>query len=758
MSDSDSEENADVLFDLLEIAQQQEESLLASEPGRSQVNGRRMDQDKASKYPKSVFLILGTEFCERFNYYGMRAILVIYLTEWLGQGYNSAVALFHLFAMLSYFSPVLGAIIADGYLGRYRTILYISMVYAAGTLVVSLTAFPPPEMYGPIIGLLLISLGTGGIKPCVTAFGGDQFSSGQEKWRMSFFSAFYFIINLGSTLSTFITPVLRADVHCIEDSCYPLAFGVPAALMLTSIVIFFSGRNHYKHIPPTGNLFGQVARCVWRGAKLRLKNGKRQGEGAHWLDYATDKFEEGFVSDVKALLNVLWLFLPLPLFWALFDQQGSRWTLQAVDMNGDMGKLGRLKPDQMQVLNPILILLLIPVFERLIYPCLDRIKVPNRPLQRICVGMLLCSVSFVLAGFVQLKLEDGKESSLNGQSGVTFMNAASCNATVKTEFYSGSLSLGEISPTQHIPAGDFQATINCGAGIAPTTSFSKSFSTQRDRAYRLVIFPADTENVSSVMFPDKRKHDKDGKASVSFAALFPPAYPSETVNVSLREYKHGRASHRLALEEQLSVRNASDFLLVEPRTYQVLVEGNVTASLIRFGSGSIQTVVLSLVPGKDPDQTQSRFETLQFVTVQENEVSMAWQIPQYAVITCGEILFSITGLSFAYSQAPASMKSILQACWLLTVAGGNLIVIIVAESRIVPEQSSEFFIFASLMFLDTLLFGAMAYFYTGYSAAHRKAEHLDLDDRTTLVDAMSDTNGYDVRMDKVEEPRGDKED
>ena len=68
-----------------------------------------------------------------------------------------------------------------------------------------------PSRYGPIIGLLLISLGTGGIKPCVTAFGGDQFSSGQEKWRMSFFSAFYFIINLGSTLSTFITPVLRGE-------------------------------------------------------------------------------------------------------------------------------------------------------------------------------------------------------------------------------------------------------------------------------------------------------------------------------------------------------------------------------------------------------------------------------------------------------------------------------------------------------------------------------------------------------------------
>ncbi|GFO23908.1 solute carrier family 15 member, partial [Plakobranchus ocellatus] len=141
--------------------------------------------------------------------------------------------------------------------------------------------------------------------------------------------------------------------------------------------IFFSGRNYYKHMPPTGNLFGQVLRCVWRGAKLRFKHGKK-GNGQHWMDYATDKFEESFVSDVKALLKVLWLFLPLPIFWALFDQQGSRWTLQAVDMNGDVGKLGRLKPDQMQVANPLLILLMIPVFEKVIYPGLDKLRIPNR--------------------------------------------------------------------------------------------------------------------------------------------------------------------------------------------------------------------------------------------------------------------------------------------------------------------------------------------------------------------------------------------
>ncbi|RUS80228.1 hypothetical protein EGW08_011993, partial [Elysia chlorotica] len=458
-----------------------------------------------------------------------------------------------------------------------------------------------------------------------------------------------------------------------------------------------------------------------------------------------------FVSDVKALLKVLWLFLPLPLFWALFDQQGSRWTLQAVDMNGDMGMLGRLKPDQMQVLNPILILLLIPLFEQFVYPCLDRIKVPNRPLQRICVGMLLCSASFGLAGFVQLKLEAGKESSLNGQSVIRFMNAASCNTTVKTTFYSGTLPVGEISPSQHISGGDFELTGSCDAESRPIEAFSHSFTTHRDVGYRIVIFSPDRENISSVMFQDERKHDKDGKALVSFAALFPVTYTIESVNVSLREFKHGKASQHLEINEQVWIGNASEFLVVEPGRYQVLLEGNIIRSLIWFGSGSVQTVVLTPVASKHFDQKWSAVDVLQFVTVQENKVSMFWQIPQYVVITCGEILFSITGLSFAYSQAPDSMKSVLQAAWLMTVAVGNLIVIIVAESRVVPEQSSEFFIFSCVMFLDTLVFGVMAYFYTGYSVSDKKGEYLILNDRKMLVDVIADCNGSD------EELRGDKE-
>lgn len=100
-----------------------------------------------------------------------------------------------------------------------------------------------------IIGLVLIALGSGGIKPCVAAFGGDQFKLPEQLKQMAtFFSLFYFSINAGSLISTSVTPILRQDVKCFDDDdCYSLAFGVPGILMVVSIckiaIIIFLFKN-----------------------------------------------------------------------------------------------------------------------------------------------------------------------------------------------------------------------------------------------------------------------------------------------------------------------------------------------------------------------------------------------------------------------------------------------------------------------------------------------------------------------------------
>ncbi|ESP00773.1 hypothetical protein LOTGIDRAFT_92134, partial [Lottia gigantea] len=646
-------------------------------------------------FPTCVYYILGSEFCERFSYYGLRTILVIYLTKWLLYSSDDATIIYHSFCMLCYLSPLLGAIIADGYLGRYKTIMYLSIVYAIGNIVLSLTALPPTEVYlyyryGPIIGLILIGIGTGGIKPCVSAMGGDQFSSDQVKERLAFFSLFYFMINFGSMLSTVISPVLRADVHCIKDSCYPLAFGVPALLMIIALVIFWAGRKQYKHVLLTGNVIGQVAACIMVSSKKKK---------SHWLNHAEDKYEVEFISDVKQVLKVLWIFLPLPVFWALFDQQGSRWTLQAEQMDGH-GSLGRIKPDQLQVLNPILILIFIPIFQHIVYPLLDRCKVPNRPIQKMVVGMIFACGAFIIAGFVQIKLD------------VRLYRAYLCYSS--DLHYSPRYTLYGISCFITFFCPERKAFKKVGYKTQVLFFKNKKIECKtqihfilciRNRKVRSKILFYFISSIKTEMldFKIKGKKPKAGKSQISMISYLPL---QEEVSVDIKSSEH-------IYSINITHSNISQYHSIEPGSYGIyLPDQNGTSSYsypVTLGSGAVYTLILT---AKDLQNYDPRsVDILTYTSVNVNEMSMLYMIPQYIVITIGEILFSITGLSFAYNEAPTSMKSVVQAGWLMTMGIGNLIVVFVAEISLLPSQTAEFFLFASLMGLDIIIFSIMSCFY-----------------------------------------------
>jgi len=200
----------------------------------------------------------------------MKGILVIYLTSTIGFSASAGTGISHGFNMLCMFTPLIGAIVADSCWGRYKTILVISLVYALGNLVLAVTAIPAlgateGNWYGPIIGLVIIGFGrTGGIKPCVSAFGGDQFDESEKEKSRRFFSFFYGAINAGSLLSLFITPFFKGNVQCFGGPCYFLAFGVPAVLMVVAVICFVVGGlgGAYVKVQPKGSVFKEVFKCV----------------------------------------------------------------------------------------------------------------------------------------------------------------------------------------------------------------------------------------------------------------------------------------------------------------------------------------------------------------------------------------------------------------------------------------------------------------------------------------------------------------
>lgn len=379
------------------------------------------------RWPPSFFVLISTEFAERFSYYGLKAILALYLVDELGASRDGAMAAFSALAMAAYAAAVAGGWLSDVHWGRYTTIVRGALLYTVGAALLAFTAAPPVLAAldrtpfgagaGAAIALAAIAAGTGATKPCVSAFMADQFaasagdggaatindsSGGPAKpahpLLSQAFDWFYFVLNAGALLSTTAVPLLRTHYRS-----YALAFALPAAVMLSAFLLFFAGRRAYVVVPPSGpanDALARSARVVRAAVGFRWRRWRRRTTVADALCFGGDgaadwaqrvSFLDGArvdpavaaddVRDVRQTARVLRLLALLPLFWALFDQHATRWVFQAVecDRRVEFGVGARridftLQPDQMPTLNPVFTLLVIALFSRGVYPLMRRVR------------------------------------------------------------------------------------------------------------------------------------------------------------------------------------------------------------------------------------------------------------------------------------------------------------------------------------------------------------------------------------------------
>lgn len=482
-----------------------------------------------------ILCVLITEASERFSYYGLRAILILYFTNSLQFDESTSIALFSFTTCLAYASPIIGALLADGRIGRYRTILYFMLIYIVGLIILTYGALfvsdvnvTSKRMY-TFLGLILCCLGTGGIKPCVSAFGADQISSSKERQCNAitanhcnsnnnnnvseydepnneemlfltqtnennkinqidnnfgdednnkaddenvrlFFSYFYFCINVGAVASIITIPKIKASFG------FGIAFLTQTIFLLFAILAFISKSQEYVHnnVPgdddnssiittfyfiftlavqqlkeiahPSVFARNNMSSPKFESARIdadsdndcfnvRLSVGDAMIEpgeseiSSHKCGSMSPNSDAVFIStdmrnnhnlyqksqqlhiidtkqqqldDAAQVLHILPILALLPIFWMLYDQQGSVWTLQATRMYLPFN----MQPEQMNMINPLEIMIFIPLFENNIYPFLEnkcRIKVT--PLERMSWGMFLCAVSFFISGFLESNMQ-----------------------------------------------------------------------------------------------------------------------------------------------------------------------------------------------------------------------------------------------------------------------------------------------------------------------------------------------------------------
>jgi POT family proton-dependent oligopeptide transporter len=347
----------------------------------------------APRYPPQIKYIVGNEACERFSFYGMRSILVTYMLTSLLYGQQDAKAYFHYFVAATYLTPLLGGWIADRFWGRYRTILWISFAYVLGHAVLALWE----TRTGLFVGLALIATGAGGIKPCVSAFVGDQFGPEQQPLMQRVYGWFYWSINLGSAAAYTVIPQLRSEYGPSA------AFALPGVFMAIALAVFWAGTRHYVMSPPSGPNPHGFLRVVADAAR-KLGTGS---PGQHWLDGARERHPAEAVEGAKAVFRIMGVFAAVTLFWALFDQKSSSWVIQARQLDPDVG-FRTLLPEQLQAANPFLVMTLIPLFTWGVFPFLERRGVSLAPLRKMTAGMFVTVLSFAAAAVVQTLVDEGR--------------------------------------------------------------------------------------------------------------------------------------------------------------------------------------------------------------------------------------------------------------------------------------------------------------------------------------------------------------
>ncbi len=406
-----------------------------------------MSDERKAPLPKQIPFIIGNEACERFSFYGMRNILTKFLISTMLLQYVpdkdmrelAAKDVFHTFVMGVYFFPLLGGWLSDRFFGKYNTILWFSLIYSVGQGCLAMFVDSREGFYA---GLFLIALGSGGIKPLVASFVGDQFDQTNKHRAKAVFDAFYWSINFGSFFASLLMPIF------LRDFGPRVAFGIPGVLMLLATIIFWAGRGRYVRVPPSPknpHSFGRVCKTAIQSAGtgkvlfaiamlvtvacVTLSISWVAGHPippmgtfspvemlcialvvflvlgsiavSRQLEGARGAHPDDAVDGVRSVLRILIVFALITPFWSLFDQKASTWVLQG----NQMSQPTWFESSQMQTVNPGLVMILIPLNNLVVFPWLRKRGWPLTALGKMTVGMALAGLAWVVAGILQMIID-----------------------------------------------------------------------------------------------------------------------------------------------------------------------------------------------------------------------------------------------------------------------------------------------------------------------------------------------------------------
>ncbi|CAG8628970.1 4407_t:CDS:2, partial [Diversispora eburnea] len=377
----------------------------------------------SDKIPIAVWFVVVCELCERFTYYGVSGPFQNYVqfperTEVDGQagaigaGQQVATSLSYFFQFFCYITPIFGAILADKYFGRYKTILIFSLIYVLGLIILTVTAIPPAikahySLPGLIVAMVIIGLGTGGIKPNVSPLSADQYTKTQAFIKIlksgervivdpqitlqSIFHYFYLAINVGS-LSVILTTNFE------KYFSYWLTYLIPLIMFMIAIFVLIFGRHKYVKKPPEGSAIFDFSYVIWIAFinGRDLENAKPSNMSKEELQKRNITWNDEFVDQSRDGLRAIKAFAFFPFYWVAYNQMYNNLVSQAATMD-----VGSIPNDIMYNIDTITVIILTPFANSILYPVLQRFGINLGFLIKFLWGFIFVSAAMFYSAYVQ---------------------------------------------------------------------------------------------------------------------------------------------------------------------------------------------------------------------------------------------------------------------------------------------------------------------------------------------------------------------
>ncbi|PMD40414.1 peptide transporter PTR2-A [Hyaloscypha variabilis F] len=374
----------------------------------------------ADQLPWAVWIVALIELAERAAYYGVSGPFQNYIQNAykspsglpgaLGLGQAAATRFTNFFAFFCYVMPVFGAIVADSFFGKVKTIIYFSVAYMLGLLILFVTSLPFAIESGYAFGglltaMILIGLGTGGIKSNVSPLIAEQYTGTKQTIRIlptgerviidpaitieRIYTYFYLCINIGS-MSSGLTTVLESKVG------FWAAYLLPVCIFGIGFTILVSERKSYIDRPPRGSVVLHAFRIIWIGVRSGYQLDAAKSNFQRNEHRFTVPWSDEFVDEIKIALASCRVFLFFPIYWVAFSQMLNNFVSQAGTM-----ELHGIPNDVLGNIDALTIIIFIPVLNVWLYPILQRNGIPFRPIARITVGFIIAGLAMVYAAGVQ---------------------------------------------------------------------------------------------------------------------------------------------------------------------------------------------------------------------------------------------------------------------------------------------------------------------------------------------------------------------